>query len=40
MPMNENHVNKTFLKAQIMEYAFVTSKLLFKGVASSVFVLV
>jgi hypothetical protein len=34
MPMNENCVNKTSSKAQIMEYAFVTFKLLFKGVAS------
>jgi hypothetical protein len=37
--MNENHLNKTFSKAQIMEYAFVTFMLLFKGVVSSVFVL-
>jgi hypothetical protein len=37
--MNENSVNKTFSKVQIMEYAFVTFMLLFRGVASSVFVL-
>jgi len=37
--MNENSVNKTFTKVQIMEYAFVTFRLLFKGVASSAFVL-
>jgi hypothetical protein len=37
MPMNENHVNKTFSKAQIMEYAFVTSRLWFRSVASSAF---